>query len=222
MNWDIKRIMAVASITASAAGFCSSASAANLVVNGSFENDVITSYPWYTLSVPTGWVKGGSAGDASVWRIGYVDGGGTITVAGEGSQFVTMGGGYMASGTTTWSQTVGGLTIGQAYDLKFRIAGEGPCCGTQTVFVDFLGASTPGQSFSATPITSNYWKDWSEKGMTLVASATSVTLQFTYSGRYDMGLDDVRMTAAVPEPETYALMLAGLGALGAVARRRKR
>ena len=149
MNWDIKRIMAVASITASAAGFCSSASAANLVVNGSFENDVITSYPWYTLSVPTGWVKGGSAGDASVWRIGYVDGGGTITVAGEGSQFVTMGGGYMASGTTTWSQTVGGLTIGQAYDLKFRIAGEGPCCGTQTVFVDFLGASTPGQSFSA-------------------------------------------------------------------------
>ena len=54
------------------------------------------------------------------------------------------------------------------------------------------------------------------------ASATSVTLQFTYSGRYDMGLDDVRMTAAVPEPETYALMLAGLGALGAVARRRKR
>ncbi|HMX16490.1 MAG TPA: PEPxxWA-CTERM sorting domain-containing protein [Rhodocyclaceae bacterium] len=222
MSRDIKRIFAAAAIVSSTAGVFSPASAANLVVNGSFEDDVIASYPWYTLSVPTGWAKGGSAGDASVWRIGYVDGGGNITVAGEGSQFVTMGGGYLASGTTIWSQTVGGLTIGQAYDLKFKIASEGPCCGTQSVSVGFLGSSTPGQVFSATPITSNYWKDWNEKGMTLVASATSVTIQFTYSGRYDMGLDDVRMTAAVPEPETYALMLAGLGALGAAVRRRKR
>lgn len=40
------------------------------------------------------------------------------------------------------------------------------------------------------------------------------------------GLDNFRVTlttpvAAIPEPETYALMLAGLGALGFVARRRK-
>jgi hypothetical protein len=29
------------------------------------------------------------------------------------------------------------------------------------------------------------------------------------------------LTAPVPEPETYAMLLAGLGVLGAVARRRK-
>ncbi len=34
-------------------------------------------------------------------------------------------------------------------------------------------------------------------------------------------VDDLQFSAAVPEPETYALMLAGLGLLGAVARRRR-
>lgn len=40
----------------------------------------------------------------------------------------------------------------------------------------------------------------------------------TYEGWYGF---NVGMTAAVPEPETYALMLAGLAAVGFVARRRR-
>ena len=199
---------------------CSSASAANLIVNGSFEDPVI-GYPYDSTAIPTGWTKGGSAGDASIWRIGYVDGGGNVTVAGEGFQFVTMGGGYQASGTTTWSQTVSGLGIGQSYKLDFKIAGEGSCCGTQSVFVDFIGSGTAGQSFTATSATANYWKSWSQEGMLFSAGASSVTVRFTYSGPYDMGLDDVRLTAAVPEPTTYALLLAGLAAVAASARRRR-
>jgi hypothetical protein len=35
------------------------------------------------------------------------------------------------------------------------------------------------------------------------------------------GFDNVMVTAAIPEPETYALLLSGLGLLGAIARRRK-
>ncbi|WP_295990568.1 FxDxF family PEP-CTERM protein [Rugamonas sp.] len=34
-------------------------------------------------------------------------------------------------------------------------------------------------------------------------------------------LDNVRLTAAVPEPETYGMLLAGLGLMGFIARRRK-
>jgi hypothetical protein len=41
------------------------------------------------------------------------------------------------------------------------------------------------------------------------------------AGFYVTGLADVTTTLPVPEPETYAMMLAGLGLMGFVARRRK-
>jgi PEP-CTERM motif len=40
-------------------------------------------------------------------------------------------------------------------------------------------------------------------------------------GNPEFSIDNVAVTAAVPEPETYALLLAGLGAVGFVARRRR-
>jgi len=42
-----------------------------------------------------------------------------------------------------------------------------------------------------------------------------------YNSAYNVGIDNVRFTVAVPEPETYALFLAGLGVLGTLSRRRK-
>jgi hypothetical protein len=58
---------------------------------------------------------------------------------------------------------------------------------------------------------------------TLVANATSssigVRIQGTFAPQAAMGLDSVVLTA-VPEPQTYALLLAGLGAMGFMARRR--
>ena len=41
------------------------------------------------------------------------------------------------------------------------------------------------------------------------------------SGSYATGVTDVQLAQAVPEPETYALMLAGLAAMGFVIRRRR-
>lgn len=44
------------------------------------------------------------------------------------------------------------------------------------------------------------------------------TVNGTLGGQYS---GDMALVSAVPEPETYAMMLAGLGLMGAVARRRK-
>ncbi|MEY2875417.1 MAG: hypothetical protein RLZZ373_2788 [Pseudomonadota bacterium] len=57
----------------------------------------------------------------------------------------------------------------------------------------------------------------------LQLSDLTVSYHLYFSGNGSQGLlvDNVTVAAAVPEPESYAMMLAGLGALGFMARRRK-
>ena len=62
------------------------------IANGSFEDPVIDPCCAFNTTNPTGWVHSGDEGDGFIWRVGYTDSAGDITVAGEGSQFVTMGG----------------------------------------------------------------------------------------------------------------------------------
>lgn len=95
-----------------------------------------------------------------------------------------------------------------------------------------LGGSKRGDSNSVNVALGNF-----SETFTLASSAgwqnitRSITVQgdmssrlsFDHAGGDNMGLilDNVSVTA-VPEPETYALMLAGLGLVGFVARRRMR
>ena len=59
-------------------------------------------------------------------------------------------------------------------------------------------------------------------GATFSAIGSSGRVQWGVFGPgADVGTWDMVATAAVPEPETYAMMLAGLGLLGFIARRRK-
>ena len=119
-------------------------------------------------------------------------------------------------------QTLTGLTAGAAYSVNFIMASESIRTDHVILTADGLGA----QTFTAPPDTGGFWNNWVSKSYGFTATGSSATIRFSTFGldptaQYDVGIDKVELTGAVPEPETYALMLAGLGALGWVARRRR-
>lgn len=206
------------------------AALAQTVQNGSFEAVPLSS-PFFSSNpadIPD-WTHGGSPGDALLWAVGYFDANGSITTAGAGNQFVTMGGGFDGPGTADWSTTITGLTSGDAYVLSFMIATElGTGIepgGPQTMSVGFLsGSSTGSQSFTAPDSSAAYWRDWVTENYTFVATADSAVVDFSVTNQqYDMGLDNVSVSPAVavtPEPSTLLLFGTGLlGALGVMRRK---
>ena len=121
-------------------------------------------------------------------------------------------------------QTLTGLTAGAAYSVNFIMASEFVDSDKVIVTADGLGA----QTFTAPPYPggNDFWTIWVPKSYGFTAAGTSATIRFSTFGldpnaQFDVGIDKVELAGAVPEPETYALMLAGLGALGWVARRRR-
>lgn len=199
------------------------ASVTDFITNNSFE-DVQISSPFFStnpLDVP-GWTKVGPTGDALLWAKGYHDGGGNVFVAADGNQFVTLGCGSSSSscGLTTWSQTFS-LPAG-SYTLQFAMASE-LFNNTQAVDVALSGGASASQTFSATgTVGVNYWADWQGKSLAFAANGAPVTLTFSTNNlQFDVGLDNVHVLSAVPEPETYAMIMAGLGLIGFIARRRR-
>ena len=217
-------------LAATMLGAVSAHAATNLVVNGGFETVAsgVTGKTSFANNV-TGWTGGsgltfidypGTADDGSYLSV-YK---GFPAVSPDGGKFVEADADPTYSSAIT--QTIGGLTVGNQYLLTF-FQGAGQQAGftgatTERWQVNFGTAQQLSSRFS---LPQGGTGPWQAQSMLFTATSVSQTLSFlavgTPNGQPPIAfLDGVSLTA-VPEPATWALLLAGFGAVGIQVRRRR-
>lgn len=208
-NSIIASVLAVAAVSAHAE--------TNLLVNGSFEEPQIPSHTYVTYgsgsTAIAGWTVVGA--DTQLTRTEFVP-------ASHGTQWIDLTGsyGYNKGLRSDAIATV----IGNTYELSFDL-GDYYAQGFQT---STLGVSING---GANTLFTNIYQggtmDWERKSFSFVANSNSTNITFigiengTLSNNAVIGLDNVVLISAVPEPSTYAMLLSGLFGVAAFARRKQ-
>jgi choice-of-anchor C domain-containing protein len=198
------------------ASLAMSAQAAS-IVNGGFESGTVN---------PGGGFATVAAGPSLTNITGWTVGGHSVDIIGgywqpqEGSRSIDLAG----SGIGSLSQAIATI-VGQAYRVDFWVA-RNPDGGItpRTGFVDVGGGSTAitySNAGSSRP--SNML--WEARSYDFTATNGTTNLRFsadpaTSGSFFGLALDNVSITA-VPEPTSWALMIAGFGLVGSAMRRRK-
>jgi hypothetical protein len=230
-KFALKALLLIASL-----GVAQDAAAANLLVNGSFEDPVQGGPLFATFNIPAGSTQ------ITGWTVvqGNVDLTNTCCYARSyaGSQAVDLIGD--SNGT---SGVFGGLsqtfatTQGQEYRLTFAYShNNGTYSPDYAVQVTVADANAPGNSVLSAEASQAYYWNWHSQAddvydlfsQTFVASSSSTILTFMDTrGGFNAGiyLDDVSVevvTAAVPEPSTWAMMVLGFTGVGFMTYRRRK
>lgn len=170
----------------------------------------------------------GYEGTVSLWGPGTGSANG-LTLSPDGGAFIGIDPVYDANPPAI-SQTLTGLTPGKQYTVSFdwaaaQQAGPNFTGGTDSGWtVDF--GSSQSASTGTISIPGEGFSGWQTASFQFTADGTSDVLSFIADGGPSASLppfallDGVSVT--VPEPATWALMLVGVGALGAGLRMRRR
>jgi len=222
------RLLAAAVTVAAAAG----ANAQNLVVNGDFEagNSGFTSD--YAFAPASNTTEGQYTvrTDPFPWNGAFISAPDHTT----GSGLMFVGNGSPVDGAVVWRSGSIGVTANTDYFFEafvMNVCCSSPFPGNTPSILEFsvAGLATESLGTATTDLAlAGTWeglsKSWNSGANTSVV--LSLINRNTARGGNDFAIDDVFLgttstVTPVPEPETYALMLLGLGAVGAMARRRK-
>jgi len=209
----MKRLILVTALAGSL-GIAPAASA-NLLANGSFESPLLPGGYEYVGGLSgaiTGWtttLNGVERFDPSVYSVGSAQDG---VLAIDLNPYVYFGGGIQQNVATT---------PGSLYRLEFW-AGSSTYAGRDGTGVVNVVAGPAFASFgltnpSLTISWTKYTVDFTATGSTSSISFFNVTDPFK-----NFSFVDNASVTLIPEPSTYAMLLAGLGLMGFMARRRVR
>jgi hypothetical protein len=206
---------------------------ATAIINGSFETNGPAANSSVTAGIGsteiTGWTvinNDGSTTDNG-HNVLWIGNGGFGLFTPFGTSFIDLTGTSDTVPFDGLTQTVS-TVVGQSYTLTFDLGvqGVGGIFGGPISATASAGATsgTFSDSGASTPdsITTN-GTVWTPE--TLAFTATSATTAISFVGETGdefIGLDNVFLGSAVPEPATWAMLLVGFGGLGVVLRRRGR
>ena len=226
-------------ITASLALALVSPAAANILVNGDFETG---NYVGWTTSF-----EGGSSGNV---QIEAYDGFSPISNLGYaanapgGSNFSITDQNGPGAYSLTQSFTLGATTlVNISFDMfannwsgvninNGRLSSAGP---NQNAVVDILGGTAGAFTTNPLDIVATLYgpgsdaifgtNPWTSYSSSMTLAAGTYQIRFAQADNqlfFQQGVDNVSISAAVPEPASWALLISGFGLVGAVARRRRR
>jgi hypothetical protein len=183
------------------------ASAVNLVVNGSFEADGQAAGSWSIQQNLTGWTGG---------QFGIELRNNVAGAAYEGTNYLELD----TTQNSSMFQNIG-TALGQLYTLSFAYsARESVSSASNGIEVFWNGLSQGVFTGDGAP-SGNAWRIVT---LAVAGAAQTSNLTFRAAGTSDSlggSLDAVSLTSPVPEPNTIAMILAGLGVVGFVAKRRR-
>ena len=191
------------------------ASAANLLVDGSFESITQSAGTWGTYTSVPGWTV--TKADGSATSTGLEVRNNVAGTAEDGKNFIELDG-YENDAIKQSFTTV----VGHEYEVSFWFADRAGVAASSLGFLANVssGASSSGTGFGAI---GDNGAAWHLITLDFVAGSTTSIFSIKGTGTSDsLGTSfDNFSVIAVPEPGTMGLFAAGLAILGLSARRRR-